>query len=46
VSAPLFLSLRNVLDLHADSIATEGGFPGTRDPGLLESAVMMPSSRG
>ncbi len=45
MSGPLFLSLRNVLDLHADSIATEGGFPGTRDPGLLESAVMMPQQQ-
>ena len=36
---PVFLTVENVLALHADAIAEFGGAEGTRDPGLLESAV-------
>lgn len=42
---PVFLSVDNVLYLHADSIKKEGGCEGLRDLPLLESAVMMPQQR-
>ena len=38
----LFLSVEDVLTIHDDTIAQEGGLPGVRDVGLLESAVLMP----
>ena len=39
-----FLSVPNVLAIHADTIAEEGGSTGLRDSGLLESAVAMPQA--
>lgn len=39
-----FLSVENIVAIHADTIAHEGGSPGVRDWGLLESAVAMPQS--
>jgi len=42
---PLFLSVQDVLDLHADTLRQEGGLGGLRDVGLLESAVMMPQQQ-
>ncbi|HVP60991.1 MAG TPA: type II toxin-antitoxin system death-on-curing family toxin [Myxococcaceae bacterium] len=39
---PIFLTLDEVLALHADQIARYGGRPGLRDLGLLESALAMP----
>lgn len=39
-----FLSVGNVLSIHADTIAQEGGSAGVRDIGLLESAVAMPQA--
>ena len=39
---PVFLTLDEVLALHADQIAHDGGRPGVRDLGLLESALAMP----
>ena len=36
------VSLEDVIAIHADTIATEGGAAGLRDAGLLESAVLMP----
>jgi len=36
---PLFLSLDEVLSLHADQIRRYGGSGGTRDLGLLQSAM-------
>ena len=36
-----FLSVENVLRIHEDTIAHEGGSPGIRDLGLLESAAAM-----
>lgn len=39
-----FLSLQNVLRIHADTIAQEGGAPSVRDEGLLASAVDMPQA--
>ncbi len=40
-----FLTLENVLQIHANTIQEEGGAPGVRERGLLESAVAMPQSR-
>jgi len=37
-----FLSLQNVLHIHENTIAEEGGAAGVRDEGLLASAVDMP----
>lgn len=37
-----FLSVADVLLIHSDTIAREGGSAGLRDPGLLEAAVEMP----
>jgi death-on-curing protein len=37
-----FLSIENVIELHDDTIAHEGGSHGIRDIGLLESALSMP----
>lgn len=39
-----FLSLDNVLHIHTDTIVEEGGSPGVRDMGLLESALAMPQA--
>lgn len=39
---PSFLSLDEVLALHADQIARYGGSPGVRDLALLESALAAP----
>ncbi len=41
---PLFLTLEEVLALHADQIARYGGTSGLRDPGLLSSALAMPQA--
>lgn len=40
-----FLSVDDVLAIHEDTIAQEGGLGGVRDHGLLESAVMMPQQQ-
>jgi death-on-curing protein len=42
---PTFLSVDNVLYLHADTIKAEGGGEGIRDLALLESAVLMPQQQ-
>lgn len=39
-----FLTLDDVLALHADQIARYGGSPLVRDLGLLESALAMPAA--
>lgn len=39
---PVFLTIEQVLDLHATLIDRHGGGHGLRDAGLLESAVMAP----
>jgi death-on-curing protein len=39
-----FLTLDEVLALHADQIARYGGRPGIRDIGLLESALAAPKA--
>lgn len=41
---PLFLTLADVVEIHRDQIDRYGGRPGTRDAGLLESAVAMPQA--
>jgi len=38
----LFLSVDDVLLLHADTIQIDGGSEGVRDHGLLDAAVAMP----
>jgi len=44
VSDPLFLTLEEVLGIHADQIRRYGGRPGLRDLGLLQSALAMPET--
>lgn len=39
---PAFLTLDEVLALHADQLARYGGRPGLRELGLLESALATP----
>ena len=41
---PVFLTLEEVLALHADQIERYGGSPGLRDAGLLASALAMPAA--
>lgn len=41
---PTFLSLEEVIEIHADQIERYGGSPGVRDLGLLESAAAMPQA--
>ncbi len=41
---PRFLSLQNVLHIHENTLAEEGGAPGLRDEGLLASALDMPQA--
>ena len=42
---PTFLTLDEVLALHADQISRYGGDTGVRDLTLLQSAVAMPQAR-
>jgi len=42
---PTFLSLDEVLALHADQISRYGGETGIRDLALLQSAIAMPQAR-
>jgi death-on-curing protein len=42
LTAVRFLSLANVLAIHDDTLAAEGGCTGVRDWALLESAIEMP----
>jgi death-on-curing protein len=39
VNEPVFLSLEQVLRIHRLSLDEHGGSDGTRDPGLVESAL-------
>lgn len=41
--SPAFLTLDEVLALHADQIRRYGGRPGLRDLGLLQSALATPA---
>jgi death on curing protein len=44
MDAPLFLTLDEVLQLHASRIERYGGSDGVRDIGILESALATPQS--
>ncbi|MEM8835846.1 MAG: type II toxin-antitoxin system death-on-curing family toxin [Planctomycetota bacterium] len=44
-SSPRFLSVDDVLRLHRIAIADQGGDPGIRDRGLLESALAQPTQQ-
>jgi len=39
VNEPIFLTLEEVLKIHARSLAEHGGSEGIREPGLVESAL-------
>lgn len=39
---PVFLSVDDVLSLHADQLERYGGLPGVRDAGALQAAVETP----
>src|SRR5271166_3233905 len=39
-----FLTLPEVLAIHADQIERYGGSPGIRDPGVLEAALFRPQT--
>jgi death-on-curing protein len=39
-----YLTVADVLEIHAELIARYGGAPGLRDPGALESALFRPQS--
>ncbi len=41
---PLFLTLAEVIDIHADQLQRYGGGAGVRDLGLLESALAQPEA--
>ncbi len=41
---PVFLSVDEVLDLHADQLRLFGGSDGIRDRGALESAIATPAA--
>ena len=42
MSQPRWLTLRDVIDMHAEQLALFGGPAGIRDQGLLESAIARP----
>ncbi|GAB4478480.1 MAG: type II toxin-antitoxin system death-on-curing family toxin [Elainellaceae cyanobacterium] len=44
MQTPEFLSIADVLVIHADQIDSFGGSPGVRDRGLLESALAQPQA--
>ena len=44
MTEPVFLTLDEVLGIHADQIRRYGGRPGLRDLGLLRSALGMPET--
>ena len=44
LSMPLFLTLDEVLTIHADQIERYGGSLGLRDLGLLQSAIAQPQA--
>jgi death-on-curing protein len=42
MSEPIWLDIDEVIDMHAEQLATFGGPEGIRDRGILESAVLRP----
>lgn len=45
MSPPDWLELESVLAFHDETLAIDGGAPGLRDRGLLESALERPKNR-
>lgn len=41
---PIFLTVAEILEIHADQLGAYGGIHGIRDQSLLESAVMTPQA--
>ncbi len=41
---PIFLTIEEVIEIHADQINLYGGDPALRDRGLLQSAIAMAAS--
>lgn len=44
MTGPVFLGLDEIIEIHHDQIKRFGGHPGIHDPGILKSAVAMPSA--
>lgn len=44
MTAPVFLALDEVIEIHHDQIIRYGGHPGIRDIGILKSYIAMPSA--
>ncbi len=44
MKTPLFLDMEHILRLHRSLIEHYGGIDGTRDMGLLQSAIAMPQA--
>ena len=44
MAEPSFLTLAEVVDVHADQLRRYGGQPGLRDKSLLESALAQPEA--
>lgn len=44
MTAPDFLALDEVLEIHRDQISRYGGAPGVGDAGLLQSAIAQPKA--
>jgi len=42
MSEPIWLDIRDIVDIHAEQLAMFGGSEGIRDQGLLESAMLRP----
>ena len=44
MATPLFLDLEHIMRLHRSLIESYGGTDGTRDIGMLHSAISMPQA--
>ena len=44
MTGPVFLGFDEIIEIHHDQIRRYGGHPGIRDPGMLKSAIAMPSA--
>ncbi|MGN6118006.1 MAG: type II toxin-antitoxin system death-on-curing family toxin [Nitrobacter sp.] len=45
MSEPIWLDVREVIDMHAEQLEMFGGPEGIRDQGMLESAITRPLNR-
>jgi death-on-curing protein len=45
VSEPIWLDVREIMDMHAEQLEMFGGPEGIRDQGMLESALARPLNR-